>query len=65
MSISRRCHIGQIRGIEDVERRHGRPGTRTMNPSIWSDMFCLTLPVVVEAVRPNAATSISASPATT
>jgi hypothetical protein len=36
-----------------------------MNPSIWSDMFYLTLPVVEEAVRPNAATSISASPATT
>src|SRR5205823_13562273 len=31
--------IGQIRGVEDVERRHGRPGRRTMNASIWSDMF--------------------------
>jgi hypothetical protein len=30
---------GQIRGIEDVERCHGCPGRRTMNASIWSDMF--------------------------
>ena len=44
--------IGQIRGVEDVERRHGLPGKRTMKASVWSHMLYLTLPVVEKVVQP-------------